>query len=342
MKVAMLEAPHRIVMQEMDGLRPGPAEVLIRTKFAGVCGSDLHTFKGVHPFRKPPVVLGHEVAGTITEVGKDAAGFRVGDRVTVMPVVSCGTCRHCRAGDEHICPDKRVPGIRGWVGSFAEYFLADASVTYKLATGTPFETGALAEPLAVAVHSVFRRGRVRAGDRVLILGAGTIGILTAFAARMAGASDIVVTDVFDFNLRLARDLAGAQGHNAKQPELEAAILAQQPEKFDVTFLCSSAAVTVAQAFTLTRRGGRIVVTGLFHAPIPTDLNGISLNEFEVVGSVIYTHEDFKRAVEWVDTKGDMLRRVITHTLPLERAQEALELLADHPQDVGKILLEVGK
>jgi L-iditol 2-dehydrogenase len=339
MKVAILEDKYRIAVREMSDLHPGPDDLLIETTYAGVCGSDLHAFKGLHPFRKPPVILGHELSGTVVDMGKEVRGFRPGERVTVMPLLACKKCQHCQMGDENICLNKRVPGTEGWLGSFAQYFLSKPSITYKLGENTGLDVGALAEPLAVGIHSVFQRGSVEAGSRVLVLGAGTIGILTAVAAKMAGAREIVVTDLFEFNLEITRDLCGAQSYNAKTEGLEEIILKDFPQKFDVTFLCSGAAKTVTQAFLLTRRGGRIVVTGLFLTPVPTELTAVSLNEFEVIGSIVYNHQDFKKAVEWIDSRTFAFGKLITHILPIEKVEYALNLLDQHAEDVAKILLE---
>jgi len=209
MKAAILENAGRIEVRDVRDLRPAPDELLIRTAYAGVCGSDLHAFRGKHPFRKPPVILGHEVAGTVVECGASVEGFRPGDRVTVMPLLPCGTCLLCRMGRANVCLNKRVPGVGEWLGSFAEYSLAKASVAFKLGAATPFELGVLAEPLAVGIHSVFRQARVAAGGRVIVLGAGPIGIFTAMAARAAGAGEIVMTDLLDFNLALVREMCGA-------------------------------------------------------------------------------------------------------------------------------------
>src|SRR5574337_150838 len=132
MKVAMLEDKFRIAVREVGDLHPAADELLIETRFAGVCGSDLHAFKGVHPFRKPPVILGHELSGTIVELGKGVTGFRPGERVTVMPLLACKNCLPCQMGHENICLNKRVPGVEGLLGSFAQYFLSKPSITHKL------------------------------------------------------------------------------------------------------------------------------------------------------------------------------------------------------------------
>jgi L-iditol 2-dehydrogenase len=340
MKAAILENAGRIEIRDVGDPRPAPDELLIRTAYAGVCGSDLHAFRGKHPFRKPPVILGHEVAGTVAECGAAVEDFRPGDRVTVMPLLPCGKCPLCRMGRTNICLNKRVPGVGEWLGLFTEYSLAKASITFKLAAATPFELGVLAEPLAVGIHSVLRQARVAAGDRVIVLGAGSIGIFTAMAVRAAGAGEIVMTDLLDFNLALVREMCGAVTYNSGKTDWEADLAQAYPDKFDIAFLCSGAPVTVRQALAYTRRGGRIIVTGMFVDPVAVDLLAVNMNEIELIGSAVYDHEDFRKAVEWIDSGRFAFRKLVTHTFPLEKAQDALALLADRKEDAVKILLKV--
>jgi L-iditol 2-dehydrogenase len=341
-RAAVLSATGRIEIREVDRPQLGPDDVLIKTTHAGVCGSDLHAFKGKHPFRKPPVILGHELAGTVVECGGDTRGFSPGDRVTVMPVLACGTCRLCRMGRENICLNKRVPGVRGWLGAFAEYAVAKASVTFGIAQATPLELAVLAEPLAVGVHAVTRQAHIEPDGRVLVLGGGTIGILTALAARAAGAGDIAITDLFEFNLGLAHTLCGATAVHVGREGWEERLAQGYPDKFDVTFLCSGAPATVGQATRLTRRGGRIVVTGLFLEPVPTDLTTVTLGELEVVGSQIYDHRDFRTALDWIEAGRFDFRKMVTHVFPLTQAQQALEVLANRTEDAVKILLDASR
>jgi L-iditol 2-dehydrogenase len=340
MKAAILEDKYRIVTKEVGHLRPGPDEILIETKFTGICGSDIHAFRGIHPFRKPPVILGHELSGTVVEMGKDVKGFRLGDRVTVMPLIACGKCIHCQMGKENICLNKKVPGVEGWQGSFAQYFISKPMITYKIGESTGLDTAVLAEPLAVGIHSVYQQGGIEKGSSVLILGAGTIGILTALAAKTAGAKEIAITDLFDFNLTATKDLCGARTYSAKGGAVEEVILKDYPQKFDVTFLCSGAAGTVKQGLQLTRRGGRIVVVGMFLEPVPIELTSISLNELEFIGSVVYDHDDFKKAVDWIDSGLFDFAKLITHIFPLEKAEVAMNFLINHEGDAIKILLDL--
>lgn len=339
MKAAILEDKYKVAIREIDDPRPAPSDILIETRFTGVCGSDVHAFKGVHPFRKPPVVLGHELVGTIVEMGKDVTGFYIGDRVTVMPVITCQECIYCQRGQENMCLNRKVPGSEGWEGSFAEYFLSKPDITFRLGQNTSFETGALAEPLAVGFHSV-SRGKVDTESKVLVLGAGTIGLLTAVAAKVAGARELAITDLYDLNLAVARDLGASATYSAKEEGIEDRILNEYPQKFDVVFLCSGAAITVKQAMKLIQREGRIVFVGMFLKPLTLEMIELTLNEMEMIGSMIYVKEEFQKAVDLLNSSRFSFDRLISHILPVEKAQYALELLAEHQEDVIKILLDL--
>lgn len=337
MKTGLMDKANHVTIAEAPIPEIGPGDVLLKTKYAGVCGSDLHAYKGLHPFRKPPVVLGHEISGVIEKVGPGVTDFAVGDEVTVMPVLGCGECELCRQGLVNICYNKTVPGSSGWLGAFVEHFRAPASVTYKL-DGLALDAAALAEPLAVAVRAV-KRGGVKDGSRVLILGGGTIGILTVAVARAYGAKAVAITDVFDFNLAMARDDFGADAYNALDKDLEKKLLAKYPDKFDVVILCASVEPTVHQSVRLVRRGGTIVVTGMYLEPISFNFIDITLGEIDMAGSQIYTHADFREALRLLKENKYPFMKIITHRMPLDQADAALQLLATHSEPAVKILLE---
>ncbi|MCL2000563.1 MAG: alcohol dehydrogenase catalytic domain-containing protein, partial [Planctomycetes bacterium] len=295
MKTGLLDKADHIVIAEAPCPKPGPGEVLLKTRFAGVCGSDLHAYKGLHPFRKPPVVLGHEISGHIEEIGPGVSGFAMGDAVTVMPALGCGECRLCRQGRTNICLKKKVPGAGGWLGTFAEYFAAPAAIVYKLPAGMGLDVAVLAEPLATSIHSAKVAG-VGKGDQVLIVGGGTIGILAVAAAFEQGARDVAVTDVLDFNLNLARDSFGADPWNALDQDLEQKLLAKYPDKFDSVILCANAESTMHQSIRLVRRGGTVVVAGMYLEPINFCFLDITLGEIAMAGTQIYTDPDFREAL----------------------------------------------
>lgn len=340
MKAALLQETGKVVIQTFGRPTIGPHEVLIRVEYAGVCGSDVHAYHGTHPFRKPPVILGHEVAGRIVALGEAVQGFAIGDAVTVMPYLHCGHCPPCLRGQTNVCLHKRVPGTGDWLGTFAEYFGADAAITYKLGPHTDTRRGVLAEPLAVGIHAL-RRGGMGSGSRVLVLGGGTIGLLTALAARLAGATDVALTDLYDHKLDIARAVGIEAAYNARQANLVETIRRQHPEGFDVICLASGAAITVEQALALIQRGGRVVVTAMFTAPVLTDLLAVTLGEVELVGTQIYTDADFRQALHWLEQQGDVFELLISRVYPLEAARDALHTLSERPGEVIKVLLHAG-
>jgi L-iditol 2-dehydrogenase len=339
-RVGMLREAGRVVVEEAPRPALGAGEVLIRVAYAGVCGSDLHAFLGTHPFRVPPVVLGHELSGEVAEVGEGVSEFAPGDLVTVMPTLGCGACRACLAGRPNICENKVVPGIKGWQGAFAEYFAAPTAVTYPLGPHTTLVQGVLAEPLAVAAHAV-ERGGVRPGSDVLVLGGGTIGLLIGYAAQRTGARSVAITDLYDYNLTVASALGFAHAYNARQEGLEDAIRRDYAGGVDVVFIAGAAPAIVGQATRLARRGGRIVSTALFGGPVPVDIVAITLYELELVGTQIYRDADFRQALAWLDEDGETIERLVDHVLPLERAHEAMVMLAERREDAIKVLLQPG-
>ncbi|MFP3897272.1 MAG: zinc-dependent alcohol dehydrogenase [Anaerolineales bacterium] len=338
MRAVMLEETGRVAVVEHERPEPGPNDVLIEVAYAGICGSDMHAFRGHHPFREPPVVLGHEVSGTVTAVGSDVDGFFPGDRVTVMPAASCGHCTYCERGLPNLCVDKEVPGTGDWVGTMADYFRADASITYKLSENTSLHLGCLAEPLAVAAHSV-AQARVRPGSRVLVLGGGTIGLLTALSAKIVGAETVALTDLYDYKLDIAKQMGIDDVWNARREDLTQTLLEAYPDRFETVLLASGAPPVMEQAMALVQKGGSIVITALFLEQVPVDLLQVTLQELHVVGSQIYTAADFETALEWLDEGRWPFEKIISQIYPLTRAPEVFEDIAEHPEKSVKVLLE---
>lgn len=182
MKVTILSNVYKINVIEIEKPKIKENEVLIRVKSSGICGSDLHAYRGHHPFRKPPVILGHEVSGVVEELGKAVDNIKVGDRVTVEPQLGCGECVYCLEGKYNLCINRRAPGIGSWMGSFSEYFVPPYKVVYKLPDTVNYDRGALIEPLAVGVHAV-RNANIQLGDTIAILGAGTIGLMNLVVSK---------------------------------------------------------------------------------------------------------------------------------------------------------------
>jgi L-iditol 2-dehydrogenase len=320
MRAAVLEQPRQVSV--IDVPDPVPEDgVLIRMRAVGLCGSDVHTWRGHHPFRKPPVVLGHEGAGEVVSSGDSA--FSVGDRVAVLPALSCRDCTRCEAGEPHLCSAKRVPG-GGWPGMLSEYFVAPARVLVPLDDGIGYDEGALIEPLAVAWHCT-GEGAVRAGDSAAVLGGGPIGALVAAVSRIRGAASVLVSDVKAYN----REFLVSQG--VEQVVVPADLL-DLGEGFDVVVVASGHPSCLAEALALCRPRGRVVLLPMFAGALTVDLNPVVLKEVRIQGSTIYTPADFRAAARLVNQRVLDVRPYITEVVPLDRTPEVLTAIdagSDH-------------
>jgi len=327
MRAAVLQEPRQVAVVDVpDPVADG--DVLLRMRAVGLCGSDLHTWRGHHPFRKPPVVLGHEGAGEVVSSADPA--FNVGDRVAVLPALSCWECSRCEAGHPHLCAAKRVPG-GGWPGMLSEYFAVPARVLVPLADEIGYDEGALIEPLAVAWHCT-GEGAVNDGASVAVLGGGSIGSLVAAVSRIRGAATVLVSDVKPYN----REFLGRQGvpHvvDPMETDLLAAGAALTGDGFDVVVIASGHPSCLAEAMALCRPRGRVVLLPMFAGPLSVDLNPAVLKEIRIQGSTIYTPADFRAAARLINDRVLDARPYITETVALDRTPEVLTAIdagADH-------------
>ncbi|TCO18577.1 (R,R)-butanediol dehydrogenase/meso-butanediol dehydrogenase/diacetyl reductase/L-iditol 2-dehydrogenase [Kribbella steppae] len=321
MRAAVLQEPRHVSVVDVPD--PVPEDgVLLRMRAVGLCGSDLHTWRGHHPFRKPPVVLGHEGAGEVVSSADPV--FSVGDRVAVLPALSCWECTRCEAGKPHLCAAKRVPG-GGWPGMLSEFFAAPGRVLVPLADEIGYDEGALIEPLAVAWHCT-SDGAVMAGDSVAVLGGGPIGSLVAAVSRIRGASTVLVSDVKSYN----REFLGRQGVSRvvdpSATDLLAAGAALTGDGFDVVVVASGHPSCLAEALALCRPRGRVVLLPMFAGPLTVDLNPAVLKEIRIQGSTIYTPADFRAAARLINTRTLDARPYITDVVPLDRTPAILTAL----------------
>ena len=206
--MAMVTAPGKVEFQTKTLPDLGAREVLVQVKAAAICGSDLHIFKGLHPSAALPVSIGHEAAGQIIAVGKEVQKHKIGDRVTIEPVIACGKCDFCIRGQYHLCVNVSFQYRKGQ-GAFAPYFIASEERVFKLPDHLSYEEGALVEPLAVALHAVKKSG-IRLGQTCAVFGAGAIGLLVAMLAHRTTGSDVFVADINSFRLKRALELGATE------------------------------------------------------------------------------------------------------------------------------------
>jgi L-idonate 5-dehydrogenase len=335
-RVCRLYGKGDIRVETDEVARPGSGEVLVRVGAGGICGSDLHYYQdgGFGPIRvREPIILGHEVAGTVEAVG-EGSELAPGDRVALNPSRPCGECRYCREGLNNHCLNMRFFGSAMRTpheqGAFRDLIVTTEGQCVKVGKDTSLALAACAEPLAVCLHAAGRAGPLK-GRRVLVTGAGPIGSLCAAAAAHGGAAEIVVTDLHRTTLDVAAAMGATRTVNvADEPDAMASYAADKGH-FDVVFECSSAAPALRSAIETTRPGGRVVQVGVT-GDLPVPINLLVGKEIELVGSHRF-HAEFAEAARLIDEGAIDPRPILTGTLPLEQAVEAFRLAGDRSRAV---------
>ncbi len=337
MKAAVLSSPFKVEILDVEVPKVGENDVLIEVVEAGICGSDQHAYRGVHPFRKPPVILGHEVAGRVHKLGARVSRVDVGARVSVEPQIPCGECVYCSQGRYNICPKKIVPGVGNWKGTFAEYFVAPADRLLALENQVSYTSGVLAEPIAVGLHAARRAGVQE--HSTLVVGLGPVGIGAAVSARMLGSKLVVGTDIAKPNLSVAQLLGVDETIDVSSQNLQEAAGEFNPEGFDSVIVAAGYPRAVTDAISLTKRGATIVVVTLFEEETITDFNQLVVQEREILGSSMYTKNDFETVVDWLNKGRLKPEPMVTHVMTLEKTPEALEILDKRTEPAIKIILK---
>ena len=338
----VIHAPDDLRLEEQDAGEIGPGQVLVRVGMGGICGSDLHYFHhgGFGTVRiKEPMVLGHEVAGTVAAVAPDVSSVRIGDRVAVNPSRPCAACKYCLDGLPNQCLEMRFYGSAMRMphvqGAFRKEIVVDTTQAYRLADAVSDGEGAMAEPLAVAIHAVNRAGPLL-GKSVLVTGCGPIGAMIVVAARRAGATAIVVTDMVAQPLRRARKVGADETINVAEQADGLAKFTADKGSFDVLFEASGNERALKGAFDALRPRGAIVQVGL-GGEMTLPINTMVAKEFDLRGAFRF-HEEFKTAVDLINAGLVDLKPLVSATLPYRDAGRAFALAADRSQSM-KVLLD---
>lgn len=332
-----------------DGPLPevGPSQVRVRSVLVGICGSDLHAAHGEHPFMALPYQPGHEAVGVVDAVDEQVTGVSPGDRVLVEPNLACGHCRTCRAGRYNICEHLAVFGCQT-PGAMADFFVVPADRLHPVPEEMSDEAAALVEPLATPVHAVRLAAGVDAGSgtsgltgrSVVVLGAGTIGLLTLVAARESGARSVVVTDLRTDRLARATRLGADAAVAADSPDAVAEIQQQLGGPADVVFDCVAGQSSMAQAVSLVGKGGTVMVVGVPTGPVTVPLHLVQDRELTIRGALMYVAEDVRAAVRILNSGRVRVADLITDVFPLEQVQAAFAR-ADS-QAGAKVLVRVSQ
>ena len=334
-RVAVVTSPGAIAVEEREIHAPAEDQVLVRVAECGLCGSDLKLYSGRHPTLQPPLLLGHEFHGTIEEAG---GAFEPGARVAVFPPTGCGRCHNCRRGEPHVCVSMSFVGGEH-PGGLSDLVAVPAANVLPMDPGVPASRRVFVEPLAVGVHAA-ERAAVRPDEEVLIIGAGPIGLFTALALRHSGVERILLADLAEDRLALARRLGAGDTVDTRAVALSDHVRdAVRPEGVDVAFDCVGGQATAADALALTRKGGRAVLVGIMPADLRLDGVVLQRGERALVGVQMYTRGDFATAMEILAAGAlpeseDLIRRY-----PLDDVAAAFADLEGGRRDVLKLVVE---
>lgn len=308
-----------------------PGRVAIEVRAAGICGTDLSLYHWpesmVREFKPNlPVVMGHEFSGVVSALGAGVSRFKVGDRVTANPVMSCGTCLYCRTGRPQVCDDRPLLGV-GLNGCFARYVAVREENVFPLPPQVSFETGAMNEVLCVALHALGRIP-VSLGDTVAVVGAGPMGFLILLAAQAAGASRLIMTGLGVDRDRL-KVAASLGAHTVVANEADPAEVVRDLTRglgADVVFECAGHPSGVPQALRLVRKDGRVGILGMGSGESSFNTAMLSHREIEMVGTRAYDPKVWHRSYDVLASGKVPLEKIVTHHLPLQGAPRGIELM----------------
>ena len=341
MKALLLSSYRHLELADLPTPQPRSDEVLIRVAACGICGSDVHGYDGSSGRRIPPLVMGHEAAGTIESLGSAVRHFAPGDRVTFDSTVYCGECSNCRRGDINLCDRRQVLGVSCGdyrrAGAFAEFVAVPSRILHRLPEDLPFAEAAMLEAVAVAIHAV-NLAEISASTTALVIGAGTIGILTLQALRAAGCSRVLVTDVDAGRLEMAREL-GATAILLSDESLNNQLLElTDGEGVDIALEAVGRNETVAAAIDSVRKGGGVVLIGNITPNVNLPLQKVVSRQIRLQGSCASAGE-YPQAIRWMVSGAIRVKPLITAVAPLSDGPAWFQRLHDREPNLMKIVLD---
>ena len=331
--------PRKLEIRDIEIPEISEEEVLLKIEYAGICGSDMHIYNGVHSFRFPPVIVGHEVAGTVVKTGAKATRLKIGDRVAVLPMNTCGTCEWCKQDLPAHCAKRYMPGQDPWIGACVEYLNVDERLCYVLPDDVSTKLGALCEPLAVAVHALRKIPEDRR-DSILMMGAGAIGHLAVIAARGMGFKRIIVSDIVDRNLEMALENGADFAVNVSREDLSSAIEAKYGEKVSNIIITSGPKDILKQAIAAIKRTGYIIAITMTDGELPFPMVPFIFTESRLCASLNYNDADFNACLPLLSKEKKRFEKAITHVVPFEDAQAVFDMMAHKTEFVIKAMFAV--
>ena len=340
MKALLLTRYMQLEMAELPETKPDVGEVLIRVAACGICGSDVHGYDGSSGRRVPPIVMGHEAAGTVAALGDGVTDFAAGDRVTFDSTVYCGTCAPCRRGEINLCDNRQVLGVScaeyRRAGAFAEYVAVPSRIVYRLPDGLSFAEAAMLEAAAVAVHAV-SLAQSFPESTALVVGVGMIGLLAAQALRAAGCSRVFVADVDGSRLKLAQDLGATAVLSAETDIAKQVLQLTGGAGTDVVVEAVGRTETVTASVESVRRGGTVVLVGNISREVSIPLQKVVTRQIRLQGSCASAGE-YPRAMELLASGAIQVKPLITAIAPLADGPQWFARLHAREPNLMKVVL----
>ncbi len=337
MRAAVSKDGKNLAVESVPIPEPGRGEVRVRVSACGICGSDLHLCHG--GLMIPGLIPGHEIAGVIDALGPEVSGISEGEHVAVEPFRSCGECDACRSGRDPICRASQLLGVQT-DGGLAEYVVVPKRRIFPAPADLGPEITALAEPLAVSVHGL-RRGRLEKGDRILILGAGSVGLLGLFGARAMGAGEVWISARYPHQAELARKLGATRVLAEEETGRENLDRLGRSHPFDMVLeTVGGSADTLAEGAAAVRPGGTVAVLGFFLGAVQLDTLPLLMKEVSLVWSYCYEHgersADFSDSLEFLSRERELAALFTSASVPLDHIERAFALASDKKAGIVKV------
>ena len=344
MRQVVLIEPEHLEFREVPAPRAedlGPHQVLVNIKRIGICGSEIHSYHGQHPATYYPVVQGHEYSGIVTAVGPEVTVCKPGDKITARPQLVCGECAPCRRGQYNVCEHLRVQAFQA-DGAAQDFFVVDDDRVVRLPDDMPLDYGAMVEPAAVGTHAASRAGDLR-GKNVVVSGAGAIGNLVAQAVISAGAKKVLITDVSDLRLEVARQCGIEHTLNvSKTPLSEGVKEVFGDEGYQAGFEVAGVESSIRSLMETIEKGSTIVVVAVFAKDPALSMFYLGEHELTLVGTMMYRHEDFVRTVQNIAAGTVKLEPLITNRFRFEEYDDAYKFIAANRTTSMKVMIDLEK
>lgn len=343
MLVARLMEPYRFELLECPIPEPGADEVLLKNRYLGVCTSDVQIYHGKHAYAAMPVTMGHEVAGIVEKVGANVTDWKPGDRVVLQPQLFCHQCYPCRTGHFNVCEHLQVIGVHT-DGCACEYVSVPAWNLHALPDNVSFRSAALIEPMAVGFGVVRRINEVSdiRGKRVCVVGAGTIGNLVAQACKAMGSGPVMITDVLEDKLALARRCGIDWAVNTKNISLSQAVEdCFGADKADIIVDSAANPFVFQSIMDAARKASIVVISGNYKEPVSFDVTQLQRREITLLGHMMYIRQEFDDALEQLSLGKIHTEGLITQEWTLSQYPEAFRFLDEHPEQVVKMVVRIG-